>query len=139
MISVRLWAPSDVQAVDALRAEARAEISGLRGGPRYPARPLPTIADPAYPVWVGLLEGVVVGFLAASVSGATGVVDAVYVDPGCRGVGVGAALLDQALAWMAAAGCEAADTNVLPGARQTKNFFEEAGFTARLLVVHRRL
>jgi N-acetylglutamate synthase-like GNAT family acetyltransferase len=88
---------------------------------------------------VGEIDATVVGYLAASMSGTTGVIDAVYVDPGCRAVGVGEALLGEALAWMAGAGCDAVDAHALPGARQTKNFFEESGFTARLLVVSRRL
>jgi N-acetylglutamate synthase-like GNAT family acetyltransferase len=135
----RLATPADVDAVGALCTAAQKEISGLRGGAQYPVRRLPAPADQARPLWVGELEGTVVGYLAASVSGAMGVIDAVYVDPGCRAVGVGSAMLEHALAWMAAAGCEGADASALPGARQTKNFFEEAGFTARLLVVHRRL
>jgi hypothetical protein len=48
-------------------------------------------------------------------------------------------MLSAALGWMAAAGCQGVDANTLPGARHTKNFFEEAGLTARLLVVHRHL
>ncbi len=144
-------AAPDVAAVEALCAAATAEIAALRGGPRYPVRTLPAPGDADHPVWIGEVEGTVVGYLAASRSAparanptaganpATGVIDAVYVDAGCRGIGVGAAMLDAALAWMAAAGCDSVDAFVLPGARQTKNFFEEAGLTARLLVVHRRL
>jgi len=139
LAGARLIEPPDLGAVEALFADARAEIATVRGGPEYPVPALPSPGDPARPVWVGHLGGAVVGFLAASTSGTTGVVNAVYVDAGCRGVGVGAAMLGEALAWMRSAGCVAADTNVLPGTRQTKNFFEEAGFTARLLVVHRRL
>jgi len=135
----RLVTPGDAAAVDALCAAARAEIAGLRGGAQYPVRPVPPSGDPERPVWVGELEGTVVGYLAASAAGTTGVIDAVYVDPGCRAVGVGGAMLEEALAWMRSAGCDGADADALPGARQTKNFFEEAGFTARLLVVHRRL
>lgn len=44
-----------------------------------------------------------------------------------------------ALDWFVGAGCTGVDALALPGARATKNFFEENGFTARLLVVHRRL
>ena len=138
-------AARDVAQVEALRIAATAEIAALRGGSRYPTRSLPAPGDTERPVWVGEVEGTVVGYLAASRSAATGgnaatgVIDAVYVDAGCRGIGVGGAMLDAALAWMAASGCDSVDAFVLPGARQTKNFFEEAGLTARLLVVHRRL
>jgi hypothetical protein len=36
-------------------------------------------------------------------------------------------------------GCSGVDATALPGNRATKNFFEESGFTARLLVMHHRL
>jgi hypothetical protein len=36
-------------------------------------------------------------------------------------------------------GCVGIDALALPGNRQTKNFFESFGFTARAIVVHRRL
>ncbi|HVM64566.1 MAG TPA: GNAT family N-acetyltransferase [Acidimicrobiales bacterium] len=139
VVRARPVAADDVGAVGALCEAARGEIAGLRGGAQYPVLALPPPGDPSRPLWVGEIDGTVVGYLAASLSGTTGVVDAVYVDPGCRSVGVGSALLAEALAWMAAAGCATVDAYALPGARQTKNFFEESGFTARLLVVSRRL
>jgi hypothetical protein len=48
-------------------------------------------------------------------------------------------MMAEALAWMGRIGCTGVDALALPGARATKNFFEENGFTARLLVVHRPL
>jgi GNAT superfamily N-acetyltransferase len=137
--SARPAAAPDVAAIAALREAALAELAGLRGADLYPARPLPAPGDPARPLWVGELAGAVVGYLAASATGATGAIDAVYVDPGCRAVGVGQAMVDVALDWFVGAGCTGVDALALPGARATKNFFEENGFTARLLVVHRRL
>jgi hypothetical protein len=47
--------------------------------------------------------------------------------------------MGELLAWFSARGCLGVDSTALPGARETKNFFEESGFTARLLVMHRRL
>src|SRR5579862_994386 len=114
-VGARLAADSDVAAVDALRAAALDEIAAYRGGALYPARPLPAPGDAARPLWVGVLDGTVVGYLAASASGVTGTVDAIYVDPGCRAVGVGATMLEEALAWMARSGCEGVDANALPG------------------------
>jgi len=137
--SARPLAAADVAAVAALRDAALGEIAGARGGRLYEPRPLPAPDDKARPCWVGELDGTVVGYLVASSSASLGRVDAVYVDHACRSVGVGSAMLDQALEWMRAHGCTDADASALPGARATKNFFEESGFTARLLVVHRRL
>jgi hypothetical protein len=47
--------------------------------------------------------------------------------------------MEAILAWCGEQGCNAVDAYALPGDRQTKNFFEESGFTARLLVMHHRL
>jgi len=137
--SARPAAERDVAAIVALRDSALAELAALRGGDRYPARALPAPGDPTRPLWVGELAGTVVGYLAASAAGIAGSIDAVYVDQGCRAVGVGGAMMALAIAWFADVGCTGVDALALPGARGTKNFFEENGFTARLLVVHRRL
>ncbi len=61
------------------------------------------------------------------------------MEPDAREVGVGEAVLARALEWATARGCIGVDAWALPGERATKNFFEAAGFTARLLVVHRSL
>jgi hypothetical protein len=46
-----------------------------------------------------------------------------------------ASLLD----WCRSLGCIGVDSNALPGSRAVKSFFENEGFTARLLVMHRPL
>jgi GNAT superfamily N-acetyltransferase len=130
---------ADEAAVSALREDALRAIRSARGGRLYVPRPLPAPSDGDRPVWVGLFAGTVVGYLVASSEGTLGRVDAVYVDPGCRAVGVGTAMMAPALAWFRSRGCEGIDALALPGARDTKNFFEETGFTARLLVMHRPL
>ncbi|MGH9181071.1 MAG: hypothetical protein ACRDY5_05080 [Acidimicrobiales bacterium] len=43
------------------------------------------------------------------------------------------------LAWFGDRRCAGIDAVALPGQRATKNFFEGNGFTARLIVMHRRL
>jgi hypothetical protein len=48
-------------------------------------------------------------------------------------------MLDAVIAWCTERGCTGIDAHALPGNRDTKNFFETFGFTARLLVVHRSL
>jgi hypothetical protein len=47
--------------------------------------------------------------------------------------------MNDLIAWCRARGCTGMDAMALPGHRQTKNFFEESGFTARKLVMHHRL
>jgi hypothetical protein len=43
------------------------------------------------------------------------------------------------VAFCTARGCVGIDALALPGHRAAKNFFEESGFTARALVMHRPL
>jgi len=93
---------------------------------------------------VGEFENVVVGLLAASAtSGAggrtDGLIECCYVETGARGVGVGTALMEGAVAWCTEQGCAGVDALALPGDRTTKQRLEAAGFTARLLTLSRRL
>jgi len=93
---------------------------------------------------VGEYEGVVVGLLAVTTAhGPRGVVNGLiaccYVETGARGVGVGTALMDAAVAWCAERGCDSVDALALPGDRTTKQRLEASGFTARLLTLSRRL
>ncbi len=124
-----------MEAVASLRAAARHELRRLRGGDlHHPGA--------AQSIWVGELDSTVVGYLTARHDELPdgrriGTVEELYVDPACRAVGVGEAMMSEALAWFSAAGCPGVDAAALPGARATKNFFEESGFTARLLVMHR--
>lgn len=95
-------------------------------------------------VWVGTFDEVVVGFGTGRTAplrdgGLLGIIDLLYVHPEARGVGVGEALMAELLAWFREQGCMGVDAMALPGMRETKNFFEESGFSARLLVVHNRL
>jgi len=101
------------------------------------------LADDRRRVLVGAVDEIVVGLAAGRIDdvGETtlGVVDACYVEPGARCVGVGRVLLDDLVAWFEASGCRGVDVTALPGDRATKNFLEAAGFKARLLTLHRPL
>jgi len=70
---------------------------------------------------------------------ALAVVSDVYVEPGFRGLGLGAALMDALLEWAESEGCRGIDAIVLPGMRASKNFFERYHLTARAILVHRDL
>jgi GNAT superfamily N-acetyltransferase len=133
---------ADLETVTALRRRALDEVRVLRGGPLYVDREAVELPDPQdddHRVVVGVLAGAVVGYLSARVADGLGKVDAIYVDAACRAVGVGEAMMAEAIDWFRSRGCWGADATALPGARATKNFFEETGFTARLLVMHRAL
>ena len=120
----------------------------MRGGAIYFAREVPPSppapADDLRPVWVGTIDGTPVGYASAhseTLRDGTvlGVIDHLFVEEGARDVGVGEALMDLLLEWFRSQGCAAADAAALPGNRQTKNFFETAGFSARLIVMHHRI
>jgi GNAT superfamily N-acetyltransferase len=68
-----------------------------------------------------------------------GVLDLCFVEEGAREVGLGHLLLEATLDWFRAQGCTGVDGTAHPGDRTAKNFFESAGFKARLLVMHRPL
>ena len=91
---------------------------------------------------VGTLDGVVTGFGLCHVedrgpAGCRGVLDACYVEVGARGLGLGRLLLDTSVSWLEEQGCRGVDGIALPGDRGAKNFYESAGFKARLLTMHR--
>jgi GNAT superfamily N-acetyltransferase len=144
----------DLARLTELAAEAVAEQAGARGGRVWSvreARPLPAgpslaadLADGARLVLAGTIDGTVVGYLVAGVEtlrdGAVlAVVSDLYVEPGARAVGVGEHLVERATEWCRDRGATGIDATVLPGNRETKNFFETMGFTARALTVHRAL
>ena len=144
----------DLPQLAALAAEAVAEQAEARGGrvwSQRESRPLPAgpslgsaLADARYLVLAGTIDDAAVGYAVARLDElrngeALGVVEDIFVLPGARAVAVGEALIDLVLAWCRGHGCTGIDALVLPGNRDTKNFFETFGFTARAIVVHHRL
>jgi len=98
------------------------------------------LSDPARGVWVGTVDGQVMGVSVASGrEGQSGKLHLFFVEPGARGVGVGESMLNDVIGWLQAKGCTGLDVPVLPGDRDTKQFFEGASMVARLLVMHRPL
>lgn len=95
-------------------------------------------------VLAGVLGDAVVGLAAVAEALAppaerVGRIEVLYVAPPARGVGVGEALMTEVVSWCAARECTGIDARALPGNREAKNFFEAAGFSARLLIMHHRL
>ena len=152
MESARPATPADLRRLGELRTAALAELRPLRGGAVFTAREAPPAGEDLAPaldaperaVWAGTIDGVVVGYASAQVerlrTGARlGRLDELFVEPGARAVGVGEALMGLVVAWCRDHGCLGVDAAALPGSRATKNFFEESGFSARLLVMHHAL
>lgn len=96
-------------------------------------------ADADAIVLVGMLDEVAVGYVVLSARRAAATIEAMYVDPEAREVGLGEALLDSAIAWSQGRGCSTLDAVALPGDRHTKNFFETFGMVARAITVSRAL
>jgi ribosomal protein S18 acetylase RimI-like enzyme len=142
----------DLEHVLALAARLRAELSAMRGGELWLSRearaePL----DAAYRallerddalVVIGTIDDTPVGFGAVEVETLRtgerlGVITELFVEEEARSVGVGESMAGALLAFCAEQKCCGVDARALPGHRATKNFFEEQGFTARALVMHR--
>jgi GNAT superfamily N-acetyltransferase len=142
---VRRATADDLDECAALLARASDELAGKRGGAQLLAGRSTDVASwwdagPGRALLVGEFEGVPVGLAAGRVDErGVGTVDWCYVRPEARRVGVGGALLGALLEWFREVGCSQVDAEALPGDRETKQLYESAGFTARLLILHRPL
>jgi GNAT superfamily N-acetyltransferase len=150
LIGARVATPADADRLDELVSMAGSLIRPGRGGAQH----LDidgfgwTLAErmtaDATIVLVGTIDSVVLGFavvsyreLAARVR--VGRIEALFVEPDARELGVGEALLDALLEWCQSHQCRTVDAVALPGDRHTKNFFETFGLVARALTVSRSL
>jgi GNAT superfamily N-acetyltransferase len=144
----------DLPRIAELAELARDELVPMKGGALWSARE--AVAEPfedAYGalidrddalVVVGTVDETIIGFGVLTLerlrTGETlGVISDLFVEPGARGIGVGEEMADDLVAFCEKRGCTGIDALALPGHRTTKNFFEESGFTARALVMHRAL
>jgi GNAT superfamily N-acetyltransferase len=146
---------ADVPRLAELCRQGLAELRALdRGGPVFVARegraePVEdslrrAVVDPDCAVVAGTIGDVVVGYATGRTEALRdgqrlGVIDDLFVEPEARAVGVGEAMMREVLAWFRERRCDGVDSTALPGLRATKNFFEESGFSARLIVMHHRM
>jgi GNAT superfamily N-acetyltransferase len=144
----------DLGDLAALAALAVAELVPQRGGPlwsRTIGRQAPyepalaaALVDPHRLLLCGTIDASTVGYASVRLDQLAdgerlAVVEDLFTLPEARGVGVGEALMDGILVWASAEGAVGVDAVALPGMRDTKNFFESFGLTARAIVVHRSL
>ena len=145
--SARAVDPIDHPLIEQLRDLARDETGPQRGGRlhldfdavrRAEERP----SDATHTV-AGLLNDIVVGVASVRRDRGDGItvamIDELFVHPQARGVGVGAAMLETIQAWAIDAGCTHIESQVLPGNREAKNFFERMGLVTRKMRVSREL
>lgn len=140
-VTVRVAHQDVFEAIEGLLTTARHEVSRRRGGREEADRQL--IGSEVLLIATHREDGesreALVGFAALRRRGDSAFLQALYVDPPSREVGVGALLLDGAMRWAREAGCARIDATALPGDRATKNFFETHGLTARAIIVQREL
>jgi GNAT superfamily N-acetyltransferase len=147
---VRRAARGDVGPLRVLEAEARTGLIEARGGARW-LQEHPLIGEgwgellACGDVFVAVLDvddesqALVVGYLVLALELPIARVDQVYVTPDARELGFGDALLEAATEAAKAAGAAVLEGTALPGDRETKNLYERAGVTARLITVSRSL
>lgn len=132
---VRLAGEPDRDEVRRLEEVARDGLAERRGGRRWLETHPAHRGESDGLVWVGTIDDVVVGYLVLTVAdGVARVVD-VYVDPEARELGFGDELLSTAVAAARSSGATVFEAEALPGDRDTKNLYERAGITARLITV----
>ena len=150
MESARPATRADIPVLRALGQMARAELAGQRGGALLAgstagSASIEELLESVSPdrdriVVVGTTDEAEVGFASARCDRRgpepIGVIEALYVEPPARMVGVGEAMIDLVIAWCAARRCAGVDAPALPGSRPAKAFFEDNGFVTRLLVMH---
>jgi GNAT superfamily N-acetyltransferase len=147
---VRAATIDDLDDLAMLEAESRLALGEQRGGERWleeHRKRGPRWADvfdehhePPTTVFVGLIDDVVVGYLVLErPEPRLAVVEQVYVAHGAREVGIGDELLTTAVDHARDTGASLVEGEALPGDRDTKNLFERARITARLITVSKRL
>ena len=143
--------PGDLERLLELAHAARAEFIAERGGPMWSRREAPpeprrsellaAMADVDALVQLGTVDDYPVGYGVVRVERLrTGediaVVSDIFVEAPFRGVAVGEAVMDTMVSWARSRQCVGVDSLVLPGMRESKNFFERYGMKARALLVH---
>jgi len=139
----------DLDTIRSIANILRKEIAPQRGGALFlqandrlgdiGSRVAAATVSPDALCLVGTYEGVVFGFLLGHIVEGQGLIELLGVDPEARTVGIGEAMISAAADWFRDRGCVGMQSTALPGARETKNFYESFGLKAHLLRLHRPL
>gem|GEM_PF-1011254 len=149
-LSVRSFEHADAPQLLELANEALDGLDGRRGGSAYRElflefRDLEVtdveqrLVQANTEVLVGLLEGHVFALCLMVYQDAVLTVEALYVDPEAREVGLGTALLQAAQLRARELNCSRFEALALPGDRQMKQRAESEAMKARLLVLSKAL
>jgi len=92
---------------------------------------------------VGCIDESVVGYAVAmhskTTTGQLCMIEELVVHPEARAIGVGSAILAGVREWAISTNCQAIESQVLPGNRAAKNFFERVGMKTRKMRVSANL
>ncbi len=153
-LTARRATETDLPAALQLLADSSAALATERGGPLFVSRegvPEPVaeqlrrwLSDPTRCLAVALAEGVPLGLAIAHLEtlrdgDVLARLELLWVDAGVREIGLGGQLMELIVAWAHDHGASHLDAYALPGNREAKNFLETSGFSARLIVMTRRL
>jgi GNAT superfamily N-acetyltransferase len=149
LVSARPATPADTMVTAALAQQAMVTVRDERGG-RWHLDHDSDATDPAtrhalalqtagQQLVVGCIEDVVVGYglayLSPTTDGQICMIEELVVHPRAQAIGVGSEILAQVRSWAIATSCQAIESQVLPGNRAAKNFFERVGMKTRKMRV----
>ncbi len=153
LIAARRATAEDTASIASLYASLADEMDALRplwSSAEGVAEPIDAglaamLSGPPWHGYLGSLDGVTVGFLLArdepllpqAGGQVVGTIRFIFTTREAREVGVGEAMMEAYLADAAERGVTLFDAHVSPGHRESKNFFESNGFSARSIVMHR--
>lgn len=154
LVSARAATSADLAALGDLLQAAELAVREERGGRWLLDHDRRALDDPSARhrsmlestgarVIVGCIDRTVVGYalaeLSATNSGTLCMIEELIVAPDARAVGVGSAMLEAVIEWAIENECQAIESQVLPGNRAAKNFFERLGMKTRKMRVSRDL
>ena len=102
---------------------------------------LDLISHPDHTVLIGTLDDAVVSYMVVRLSTEQnrGIITHAFVEEPARELGLGNAMVEQAIAVVSEAHLAGIEAVALPGDRETKNMYERVGLTARKLTVYKSL
>lgn len=153
LVTARFATVDDVDTTAALAEQAMATVRPERGGRWHldhdsdrtspDIRHTAAIERPDEALVVGCVDDTVVGYASAALSAARDgrlcMIEELVVHPDAQAIGVGSAILETVRAWAVENDCLAIESQVLPGNRAAKNFFERVGMKTRKMRVSAEL
>lgn len=149
LVSARAASASDCVTTATLAKEAIATTRDERGGRWHLdhdvlgsvpiERHSSALSDDKQHLVVGCIDDTVVGYglawLSPTLDGQLCMIDELIVHPQAQAIGVGSEILAEVRRWAVSNSCQAIESQVLPGNRAAKNFFERVGMKTRKMRV----